>query len=709
MVDRSALRDVRIAVDVGGTFTDLVMVRDATGEVHVTKTRTTPADPSLGLITGIRKLLSTGRVDPQEVAVLLFASTVATNAVLQLSGARIGLMVTAGFRDILEIGRANIPGRLTNESTYRRPERLVPLERVREVDERCLPDGVVLRPLEEAGARRAIRELLDQGVESIAISLLHSYANPSHERRIRELIAEESPGMLVSLSSDVLPEYREYERTMTTVLNSYVMPVMDRAIRGVRERLASAGLSPSLRVVRSDGGVMSAEATVQRPVNTVLSGPAAGVYGAAHVARMAGYGNAISLDMGGTSTDVALATGGAGRIRADAKIGEYPVKIPIMDVATIGAGGGSIAYLAADGALHVGPRSAGADPGPVCYAQGGTEVTVTDANLVLGRLPPYLVGGEIRLDAEEARAAMEALARRVGMDPVALAAGIVTIADEKMLGALRVVSVQRGYDPRDFVLIPFGGAGPVHAGQLCRLLGIPTAVVPPAPGVLSAVGALVADVTCVFGCTWIHPVDRISPEEGERAMVRLAAEAMAWLESEGIAPEDRDLLFTADLRYAGQASEVSVPTSRHLTPDTIDTTLAAFHAEHRRLYGFDWRGQLPVELVALKATGLGRVKKANVLDVPEGMSKGWSTGGGAQGDALIGSRPAFFDGRFVDTPCYLRGLLGVGERVFGPAIVEQLDCTTVVHPGQVATVDEQLNLVLREDSRRQSRLPRVDR
>ncbi|HYM69021.1 MAG TPA: hydantoinase/oxoprolinase family protein [bacterium] len=681
-------RDLRIAADVGGTFTDLVMVRDGTGETYIAKTRTTPADPAVGLMTGVRQVLERAGAAPGEVSHLLFASTVATNAVLQLAGARIGLIVTKGFRHILEIGRANIPGRLTNELRYRRPERLVPIERIREADERCLADGTVLRPLDEQAARGAIRELLAADVECIAVVLLHSYANPAHERRIRDLVAEQSAQTAVTLSSDVLPEYREYERTMTTVLNAYVMPAMARAVRGVERRLREDGLSPALAVVRSDGGLMSADAVVRQPVNTVLSGPAAGVSGAAFVARLAGYPNAISLDMGGTSTDVSLAAGGTARIRADTFVGEYPVKVPITDVVTIGAGGGSIAHLTSTGALHVGPRSAGAEPGPVCYDQGGDEVTVTDANLVLGRLPAVLAGGAVTLNVDRARAAMDALAARVGMEPLALAEGILRIANEKMLGALRVVSVQRGYDPRDFVFIPFGGAGPVHSGDLCRLLGIRTAVIPPTPGVLSAVGALVSDIVCVFGRTRIEPVTRLAFAEVNAALAALGDEAQAWLDAERIQAEARTLAFGADLRYVGQAYEVAVPVPERLAPPVLEATVEAFHAEHRRLYGFDWRGHVPVEMVALKVTGRGRVAPVRLT--------GASSGEARVEDARTGARPVRFDGRFLTTTCYDRGRLARGARIPGPAIVEQLDCTSVILPGQTARVDASLNLVVEE-------------
>ena len=684
---RARQRSARIAADVGGTFTDLVMIR-ATGELHVAKTRTTPADPPAGLAAGVSGLLRTAHAAPCEVSQLLFASTVATNAVLQRAGARIGLIVSRGFRHMLEIGRANIPGRLTNEVDYRRPEPLVPLERVCEADERCLADGSVLRPLDEDAARAAIRRLVARGVECLAVSLIHAYANPAHEARIRSIAAEMAPHLPVTLSSDVLPEYREYDRTMTTVLNAYVMPVMERTVRGIAGRLRDRGIEPVLAVVRSDGGLMSADAVIRRPVNTVLSGPAAGVAGAAFVARLSGYGNAVSLDMGGTSTDVSLAAGGVPRIRAEASIGEYPVKIPIADVVTIGAGGGSIAYVSSTGALHVGPRSAGAEPGPVCYDQGGADVTVTDAHLFLGRLSPSLAGGAIRLNPLRARDAIGALATRLDVTPVQLAHGILTIANEKMLGALRVVSVQRGYDPRDFVLIPFGGAGPMHSGELCRLLGVRTAVIPPFPGVLSAFGALASDATCVFRRTRIQGIDRLSLDEVNRAQRQLAEEAAVWLEAEDIAAERRELRYTVDLRYVGQAHEVTVAAPAGFTAAQVPAVASAFHAEHRRLYGFDWAGQVPVEMVAVTVTGRGLAPQLPIANV--------QAAGGSAAHAQVGARAVFFNGRFVETPCFARARLGPGARFAGPAIVEQLDCTTVVLPGQSARVDDYGNLVVEE-------------
>ncbi|MGH2615523.1 MAG: hydantoinase/oxoprolinase family protein, partial [Thermomicrobiales bacterium] len=400
------------------------------------------------------------------------------------------------------------------------------------------------------------------------------------------------------------------------------------------------------------------------------------------------FDDIVSLDMGGTSTDVSLATGGRARIRGDATISEYPVKIPIMDIVTIGAGGGSIAYVSSSGALHVGPRSAGANPGPVCYDLGGEEVTVTDANLVLGRLSPHLAGGEIEVNVDKAHAAMERLARQVGLPPLELAQGILTIVNEKMLGALRVVSVQRGHDPRDFVLISFGGAGPMHSGELSRLLTMRRTLIPPTPGVLSAVGALVSDITCVFGKTILQPAARVDLDSLNQALSTLTRQAEQWLAAEGVSPEERRIQCGAELRYVGQASEVMVASFQSLSPELLQETIEAFHREHRRLYGFDWEGQVPVELVACKVTGVGLLHKSEML--------AWDVPDGTPADARTRCRPVFFDGESVDTVCYDRRLLAPGSVVPGPAIVEQTDCTTVILPGQAATVDRFLNLVVEE-------------
>jgi N-methylhydantoinase A len=688
----------RLAIDIGGTFTDVVLLDAATQELTVGKVSSTPADRSLGFFQGIERVLAAGGARAERVAGIAHGSTVATNAVLEGKGSRMGLLTTLGFGDVLEIGRAYIPGIFTNYLTWEKPERLVPRERVREVPERLAVDGSVVRPLDEAAARAAVAALLEQDVEAIAISLLHSYVDPSHERRVEELVREAAPGLFVSRSSAVLPEYREYERTMTTVLNAYVMPAVARYLDGIRRGLGERGLTQEVAIVRSDAGVMSLPAALERPVNTVLSGPAGGVLGASAVAAAAGYPNVVSMDMGGTSTDVCLSTAGEPRLSTDTWIAHYPIKVPIIDITTIGAGGGSLAAVSPAGALRVGPQSAGADPGPACYGRGGDRPTVTDANLVLGRLPRQLAGGEIALDAEAARAAVRRhVAEPLGLSVEEAALGVVRIVDEHMLGALRVVSVQRGLDPRELVLVPFGGAGPVHGGELARLAGIGTMLVPPLPGVLSALGFLLADVKQVFTLTRVGLVGALDAAAYNRDLAGLIGEADEWLEREGVPAADRTVEVALDLRYHGQAYELPVRVAAPL--DAADWADAArrFHDEHKRRYGFD-QPSAAAEVVTLRVTAVGARPKPEFRPQPEGDPD--------PGEALGDRRPVFFDGGFVETPFYDRGRLRPGHRLAGPAVVLPPDCTTVLHPGQSLRVDGLANLIVQTGADRRDEGPR---
>ena len=682
----------RLAIDIGGTFTDVVLLDATTHELAVAKVSTTPADRAAGFFHGIEKVLAGKATRPHRVASLAHGSTVATNAVLEGKGSRMGLLTTQGFGDILEIGRAYIPGIFTNYLTWEKPERLVPRERVREVSERLTVDGSVLRPLDECAVRAAIAALLEEGVESLAISLLHSYVDPTHERRVEELVREVAPGLFVSRSSEVLPEYREYERTLTTVLNAYVMPAVDRYLDGIRRGLAERGLPQDVAIVRSDAGVMSLAAALERPVNTVLSGPAGGVLGASAVATAASYPNVVSMDMGGTSTDVCLSTAGEPRLSTDTWIAHYPIKVPIIDITTIGAGGGSLATVSAAGALRVGPQSAGADPGPACYGRGGDRPTVTDANLVLGRLPIQLAGGEISLELEAAREAVRRhVAEPLSLSIEAAALGIVRIVDEHMLGALRVVSVQRGLDPRELVLVPFGGAGPVHGAELARLAGIGTMLVPPQPGVLSALGFLLADVKQVFTLTRVGLVGTLNAEAYNRELTRLMADAVDWLEREGVPVEDRAVEVALDLRYRGQAYELPIRVAVPVDADGWRDAATRFHTEHRRRYGFD-QPLADVEVVTLRVTAVGALPKPEFRPLPEEELD--------PAAALTDRRPVFFGAGLVETPFYDRARLRAGHRIAGPAVVLQPDCTTVLHPGQSLRVDGLANLIVRTAAQR---------
>lgn len=677
-------RRFRIGIDIGGTFTDVVMLDAETQELRLAKAATTPADHAIGFMAGIDKVAS--GIDARDVQSIFHGSTVATNAVLELNGSRMGLLTTLGFRDILEIGRAYIPGIFTNHLRWQKPPRLVPLELVREVPERLAPDGSVVRPFIEAKAREAIAELLAQDVESIAICLLHSYANSAHEERLEALINEMAPNVFVSRSSAVLPEYREYERGITTVLNAYVMPVVSRYLGGLQGRLSDRGFPTDLQIVRSDAGVMSLNAAVARPVNTVLSGPAGGVKGASAVAAAAGFPNVVSLDMGGTSTDVCLSASGEPRLSTDAWIAHYPVRVPMVDITTIGAGGGSLASVSVSGALRVGPQSAGAVPGPACYGRGGELPTVTDANLVLGRLPEKLAGGELILDVEAAREAVaKHVARPLGLSLEEAAAGVIRIVDEAMLGALRVVSVQRGVDPRELALVPFGGAGPIHGANLAQLAGISTMLVPTLPGVLSALGFLLADVKNVLTLTRVGVVGQLDIAGYNTDLADLVAQADDWLAREGLDQSERFVNVAVDLRYQGQAYEIPIEASVPLDAPGWAAVAERFHAEHLRRYGFN-QPKAVIEVATLRVTAVGSLPKPSFPMLPEA--------GPESGRAKIDERPVYFDGGQHATSFYDRALLQSGNRLAGPTVIVQPDCTTVLGPGQSLRVDGLGNLVV---------------
>lgn len=677
----------RLSIDIGGTFTDVVLLNESTQEFRTAKVPTTPHNRAEGFFNGAEKILGESGANPEAVTGVFHGSTVATNAVLEGKGSKMGLLTTLGFEDMLEIGRAYIPGIFTNYFTYEKPERLVPLEQVRAVPERIGVDGEVVMPLDEDAARAAIAELIDAGVEAIAISLIHSYVDPTHEERLEAMVREMAPDIFVSRSSAVLPEYREYERTMTTVLNAYVMPTVDRYLTHIQDGLDRRGLPPTFNIVRSDAGVMSLEAALERPVNTVLSGPAGGVRGASAIASIAGYPNVVSMDMGGTSTDVCLSTLGEPGLSTDAWVSHYPIKVPIVDITTIGAGGGSLADISTAGAFRVGPESAGSDPGPACYGRGGERPTVTDANLVLGRLPIDLAGGEVQLDVEAARQAIDRyVAQPAGLSVEDAALGVVRIVDEAMLGALRVVSVQRGLDPRDLALVPFGGAGPVHGGNLARLAGIDLMLVPTMPGVLSALGFLLADVKQVFTLTRVGVVGHIDIDAYNGDISRLIAEASAWLDREGISEGQRSIEIAVDLRYQGQAYEISIPVQLPLDAASWVNAAEEFHLEHKQRYGFDQRFT-DVEVVTLRVTGIGLLPKPELA----AQELGDEDASGARVD----ERPVVFGEGAVPTSVYDRARLQPGNVFAGPALVLQADCTTVVHPDQQVEVDRYGNLLVR--------------
>jgi N-methylhydantoinase A len=703
-----------IALDVGGTFTDVALV-DGSGRLTVTKTPSTPADPAQGFLAGVAKALALAAAAPGDLEQVLHGTTIATNAILEGKGAATGLLTTAGFRYVLEIGRHDIP-RHANMFAWQKPPRPVPPELIFEIPERLAAGGDQLSPVDESAVAAAARRLREAGVASVAVCFLHSYANPAHERRAREILLAEHPGCAVSLSSEVLPVFREYERSMATALNAYVLPIVGGYVGRLEGALATAGVRAPLRVMKSNGGVIGADVARHQPIHTALSGPAAGAVGARLVGAAAGFADLISVDVGGTSADVCLIRDGEAEVTSEGRIGDWPLHLPMLDVHTIGAGGGSIARVAEDGTLMVGPQSAGAAPGPVCYGAGGEEPTVTDAHLVLGRIPPRLGGGEIRLDVGAARrAVLERIARPLGLSLEAAASGILDIVNHHMVGAIRLVSVERGHDPRAFALVPFGGAGPLHGGALADLLEMRTIVVPPNPGVLSALGLLASDVRNDYARTSFHKLPACDRAAVAAIYADLEARAGAWLDAEGVPARERRLQRLADLRYRHQGFEIPVPWSE---PDlSIDGLVRRFHERHRRLYTYALE-DAPVEIVTVRVAAAGRLRRTISAGVSNGRpspgARGAAVGPGLPATAIgataaagvpatsrgtparIGARQAYFAeaGGWVECAIHARESLATGATLDGPAIVEQVDSTTVVLPGQRARADRAGNLII---------------
>ena len=676
-----------IALDVGGTFTDVALVHEASGRLWVTKTPTTPDDPSTGFIGGIDKALRLAGVEPAALRHVLHGTTTATNAILESKGAPTGLLTTAGFRDVLEIGRHDIPRR-ANMFAWVKPRRPVSPELIFEIGGRVAVDGAELEPLDEAAVRTAARRLREAGVDSVAVCFLHGYANAEHERRAGALLLAEHPRCAVSLSSEVLPVFREFERSMGTVLNAYVQPLVGRYVGRLAERLRGRGITAPLSIMKSNGGVIGADVVQTQAIHTALSGPAAGVIGARRIGEAAGFADLISVDVGGTSADVCLVRGGEAEVTVEGRIGSWPLHVPMIDIHTIGAGGGSIARVTSDGTLTVGPESAGAQPGPVCYGAGGEEPTVTDAHLVLGRIPAHLLGGEIALDADRARRAIEErVARPLGLSLEAAAQGILDIVNNNMVGALRLVSVERGYDPRDFALVPFGGAGPLHGADLAALLGMRTIVVPRHPGVLSTFGLLGTEVRNDYARTNLQKPPDYDLAAVGAVYAQLEGHAQAWLAGEGVPPAARRITRLADLRYRHQGFELTVPwPERDLA---IEPLLARFHERHRQLYTYALP-EAPVEIVTLRVAAAGRVRR---FRLPSLERRGSARGRPSR------RRVFFASTGWRICPCVERDQLGAGAVVTGPAIVEQLDATTVIPPGQRATVDRAGNHEIRARGR----------
>jgi N-methylhydantoinase A len=676
----------RLGVDVGGTFTDLLLFNVATGGFWRHKTPSTPSDSSDGILNGVNAICAEAGVDPKDIDYFLHGTTVATNAVLEGKGARVGLIVTEGFRDVMQIARSFVPGGLAGWIIWPKPTPLAALEDTVTVGGRMDATGKEVRPLDEAGARSALTQLKQQGVEAITVSFVNAYANGAHEKRVGELAREIMQDVPVSLSHEVLPEMQEYERTLTTVANAAVRPVVGRYVSSLRDKLAASGITGKLSLLRSDGGLMSAEKAEEHPVNILMSGPAGGVTGALWVAKNAGFRNILTLDVGGTSTDVALIENLEPRRVRSTEVGHLSVRASSLDVKTVGAGGGSIAYVPElTGALRVGPQSAGAVPGPVAYGKGGEAPTVTDANVVLGYLPENLLGGSFKLDREGAKKAVQTIADALKIDLMAAARGIIDIVNENMFGALRMISVQQGYDPRHFALMGFGGAGPLHVNSVARLMGSWPAISPVSPGVLCALG----DATTRMRTETARSFSRLARDTQAEDLIaileEMAAQTHAELRSDGVPESEITNTFEVDVRYAGQAFEVPLTISSDvLKRDGIDGMLKRFDEEHLRLFTFNM--ETPHEIVNLRAVALGQSLDLPAAELPKGDRN--------PAAAKMREHTLWMDGREQAAVIYDRSKLRQGDVIPGPAIVVEMDSTTLIESDCVATVDAVGNILI---------------
>ena len=684
---------IRFGIDIGGTFTDAVAIDEEDGRVWIDKVLTTSEDPSRGFILCVQRLTKRLGLSGEDLLRIVHASTVATNALLERKGAKAGFLVTEGFRDLLEIGR-QIRYELYNLQTDK-PRPLISRDRSIEIPERLNYQGEIVAPLDESTVMAAMEKLREEDVQSIAICFLHSYKNPAHEQRAAEVIRKHYPDVWISLSSEVAPEIREYWRASTTVTNAYIAPIVSQYLGGIEDKLKSNNIRAEVQIMQSSGGVMTIDTAKRRPVYMLESGPAAGVISAKYFGSLSGFENAIAFDMGGTTAKMGLIVSGEAGMVSEFEAGGlsgsgtgvargsgYPILTPVIDVVEVGAGGGSIAWIDPGGLLRVGPKSAGAVPGPACYGKGGSQPTIADANLLLGRLNPgYFLGGEIGLNVENARAAIEGYcAKPLGLSDAATAMGIIDIANATMADAMRLISVQRGHDPREFCLIATGGAGPMHANRLADELNIPVVVIPPSPGIASALGMLTSDLRHDYWVTYLQKLDAHDFDTVNKLFRDLRIRGLRSLEDEGIDKGDQIIRRYCDMRYVGQSWKLRVPIlDNDLTAGDTESLKRDFDSFHERSYGYCCPEE-PAEIVNVGILAMGRLPKLRLKDV--------ASGGKSPSDARKLSRPVYYDetGAFVETPVFDRYALRVGNVIVGPAIVEEMDSTTVIHPGYTAEV-----------------------
>ena len=690
----------RLGVDVGGTFTDLLLVNEASGQVWTAKVPSTPADQSVGVLNGIARVCERAGVDAAQIDHVMHGTTVATNTVLTGTGARCGLVTTRGYRQVLQIARSFVPGGLGGWVIYNKSLPMAPLSCTIEADERVSSSGEIVRPLDEAQLRVALQSLRVRKIEALTVSLINAYANDQHEQRIKKIAQEVLPGIPVSLSSEVVPEMQEYERTVTTVANSYVRPRVQKYVRNLKSKLEAQTRKVKLHILRSDGGLASAKSSEEYPVNLLMSGPAGGVTGALWVAVQAGFPNLLTIDVGGTSTDVSLIMNGVPRLRRETTIGDVTVRASSVDIRTVGAGGGSIAHVPElTKALRVGPQSAGADPGPAAYGRGGTEPTVTDANLVLGYLPAQQrLGGDMELNRELAHTAVRKIGTALGLSVRDAALGIYNIVNENMVGALRLVSVEQGHDPREYALIAFGGAGPLHANALARLLGSWPAIIPPGPGVLCALGDATTAIRDESARTFICKFSDTNARDVSKVLSELADDAARSLEGEQVPRSEMSIGYQVDVRYRGQGLLLTINIElAALAKQGLKAISVPFDAEHKRLFTF----ALPLEheLVNLRATVQGRGISIERPVVAKG--------GPSPKAAAIGKQKAYMDGREVSATVYDRSKFRAGNRIAGPAVVMEMDATAVILPRHTGVVDRHGNILIYPDGYRAPKKPKA--
>lgn len=681
----------RLGVDVGGTFTDLLLFDDETGASHKTKVPSTPSDPSIAVVKGTEEICKIANISPNAIDHFLHGTTVATNAILEGKGARVGLIVTQGYRQIMQIARSLVPGGLAAWIIWPKPEPLAALEDTIEVSGRMNADGKEIREIDQAQVERALKKLKKQNIEAITICLMNSYVNGAHEKKIAEITKKIFPNLTISISHEILPEMFEYERTLTTVANAVVRPVVSKYVSNLETELRKMGMKGQISLLRSDGGLMSAAKSQTAPVNLLMSGPAGGVIGALWVAKSAGYENILTLDVGGTSTDVALIENYEPRLVRNTAVGDLSVRASSLDVKTIGAGGGSIAHVPElTGALRVGPESAGAIPGPACYSKGGEAPTVTDANVVLGYLPEELLGGTFKLDRAAALKSVQKIADAMGLDVYTAAAGIIDIVNENMFGALRMISVQQGYDPRDFALMGFGGAGALHSNAVAKLMGSWPVIVPRSPGVLCAVGDATTRARAELSRSHSKRRTQTSSKEIFQALKDMDKHVEVELLAEGAKKKDISVSYQADVRYHGQAFEIPMNiTLREFASGGLEKLCDDFDVEHKRMFTFNMDAEH--EVVNLRVVALGKALELPALKINKGNGKAKV--------AKMRTTKVYIGGKMQKADIYDRDKLCAGDNISGPAIIIEMDSTALVHPDCHAKVDSYGNIIINLNKR----------